>query len=98
MIGLTRSNAVELGAHGIRVNAVCPNHITTGLGHWQNQFFSDKLGLSYEDYLQAIVDKNPLGRTGRTEDIARAVCFLASDQASYVTGEAMNVSGGEEYH
>ena len=98
LIGLTRSNAVELGAHGIRVNAVCPNHITTGLGHWQNQFFSDKLGLSYEDYLQAIVDKNPLGRTGRTEDIARAVCFLASDQASYVTGEAMNVSGGEEYH
>ena len=98
MIGLTRSNAVELGAFGIRVNAVCPNHITTGLGHWQNQFFSDKLGLPYEEYLQAMVDKNPLGRTGRVEDIARAVCFLASDQASYVTGEAMNVSGGEEYH
>ncbi len=98
LIGLTRSNAVELGKYKIRVNAVCPNHITTGLGHWQNKFFSEKLGLDYDDYLQAIVDKNPLGRTGLVEDIAKAVAFLASDQSSYITGEAMNVSGGEEYH
>ncbi|MFS4467247.1 SDR family NAD(P)-dependent oxidoreductase [Maribacter sp. 2210JD10-5] len=98
MIGLTRSNAVELGQHKIRVNAVCPNHITTGLGHWQNKFFSDKLGLEYDDYLQSIVDKNPLKRTGLVTDIAKAVAFLASDQADYITGEAMNVSGGEEYH
>jgi len=98
MIGLTRSNAVELGKHQIRVNAVCPNHITTGLGHWQNQFFSDKLGLDYETYLQGIRDRNPLGRTGLVADIAKAVAFLASDQAAYITGEAMNVSGGEEYH
>lgn len=98
MIGLTRSNAVELGAFGIRVNAVCPNHITTGLGHWQNKFFAEKLGLDYDTYLQGIKDKNPLGRTGMTEDIAKAVAFLASDQASYITGEGMNVSGGEEYH
>ncbi len=98
MIGLTRSNAVELGSMGIRVNAVCPNHITTGLGHWQNQFFSEKLGLDYDSYLQGIRDRNPLGRTGLVEDIAKAVAFLASDQSAYITGEAMNVSGGEEYH
>lgn len=98
LVGLTRSNAVELGKYGIRVNAVCPNHITTGLGHWQNKFFSDKLGMDYDTYLQAIVDKNPLGRTGLVEDIAKAVAFLASDQAAYINGEAMNVSGGEEYH
>jgi len=98
MIGLTRSNAVELGKYKIRVNAVCPNHITTGLGHWQNKFFSEMLGLDYKTYLQSIVDKNPLGRTGQVEDISKAVAFLASDQASYITGEAMNVSGGEEYH
>jgi len=98
MIGLTRSNAVELGQYKVRVNAVCPNHITTGLGHWQNKFFSDKLGLEYDDYLQSIKDKNPLGRTGQVGDIAKAVAFLASDEASYITGEAMNVSGGEEYH
>jgi meso-butanediol dehydrogenase/(S,S)-butanediol dehydrogenase/diacetyl reductase len=98
LVGLTRSNAVELGKYKIRVNAVCPNHITTGLGHWQNKFFSDKLGLDYDSYLQAIVDKNPLGRTGQTEDIAKAVAFLCSDESAYITGEAMNVSGGEEYH
>ncbi len=98
MVGLTRSNAIELGAHKIRVNAVCPNHITTGLGHWQNQFFSEKLGLDYDTYLQGIKDRNPLGRTGLVDDIAKAVAFLASEQAAYITGEAMNVSGGEEYH
>jgi NAD(P)-dependent dehydrogenase (short-subunit alcohol dehydrogenase family) len=98
LIGLTRSNAVELGKYKIRVNAVCPNHITTGLGDWQNKFFSDKLGMDYDTYLQAIVDKNPLGRTGLVNDIAKAVAFLCSNEASYITGEAMNVSGGEEYH
>ena len=98
LVGLTRSNAVELGKHKIRVNAVCPNHITTGLGHWQNSFFSEKLGMDYTTYLQSIVQKNPLGRTGLTEDIAKAVAFLCSEEAAYITGEAMNVSGGEEYH
>ena len=98
LVGLSRSNAVELGKHNIRVNAVCPNHITTGLGHWQNSFFSEKLGMDYATYLQSIVQKNPLGRTGVTEDIAKAVAFLCSDEAAYITGEAINVSGGEEYH
>jgi meso-butanediol dehydrogenase/(S,S)-butanediol dehydrogenase/diacetyl reductase len=98
LIGLTRSNAVELGKYKIRVNAVCPNHITTGLGDWQNNFFSEKLGLDYDTYLKAIIDKNPLQRTGRVDDIAKAVAFLCSNEASYITGEAMNVSGGEEYH
>jgi meso-butanediol dehydrogenase / (S,S)-butanediol dehydrogenase / diacetyl reductase len=98
LIGLTRSNAVELGKHKIRVNAVCPNHITTGLGDWQNKFFSEKMGMDYDTYLQAIIDKNPLERTGLVQDISKAVAFLCSDEASYITGEAMNVSGGEEYH
>ncbi len=98
LVGLTRSNAVELGKYKIRVNAVCPNHIATGLGDWQNKFFSEKLGLDYGTYLKAIVDKNPMGRTGLVNDIAKAVAFLCSDEASYITGEAMNVSGGEEYH
>jgi NAD(P)-dependent dehydrogenase (short-subunit alcohol dehydrogenase family) len=98
LVGLTRSNAVELGQYNIRVNAVCPNHITTGLGDWQNKFFSEKLGLDYDTYLQGIKNRNPLGRTGQTADIAKAVAFLCSSEAAYITGEAMNVSGGEEYH
>lgn len=52
MIGLTRASAVELGAHGITVNAVCPNHVTTGLGAQQNEYFSKLLGFdSVEGYL-----------------------------------------------
>ncbi len=98
MVGLTRSNAVEFGQHKITVNAVCPNHITTGLGHWQNEFFSEKMGMNYDDYIQGIRDRVPLGRVGMVDDIAKACIFLASDQADYITGEALNVSGGEEMH
>jgi NAD(P)-dependent dehydrogenase (short-subunit alcohol dehydrogenase family) len=98
LVGLTRATAIELGQHGITVNAVCPNHITTGLGDWQNKFFSEKLGLTYEQYMQRMKNNIPLGRPGLVEDIAKACAFLASDQAAYITGEAMNVSGGEEMH
>jgi meso-butanediol dehydrogenase/(S,S)-butanediol dehydrogenase/diacetyl reductase len=98
LIGLTRATAIELGKYNISVNAICPNHITTGLGHWQNQFFSEKLGLSYEQYMENMKNRIPMGRPGLTEDIAKACAFLCSEQASYITGEAMNVSGGEEYH
>lgn len=99
MVGLTRSNAVELGAHGITVNAVCPNHVTTGLGAKQNDYFAKLLGFdSVAAYLGNMARRNPLGRPGRVTDTTAAVLWLASDDACYVTGEAMNVSGGEEYH
>jgi meso-butanediol dehydrogenase/(S,S)-butanediol dehydrogenase/diacetyl reductase len=99
MVGLTRSNAVELGKHGITVNAVCPNHVTTGLGAQQNAYFSKLLGFdSVDAYLKNMAAKNPMGRPGLGSDTAAACAFLASDDAFYITGEAMNVSGGEEYH
>ena len=98
VIGFTRSVAIELGAHGITVNAICPNHVTTGLGAWQNDFFSKALGLTEDEYLAAMKSRIPLGRPGLPEDIAQACAWLASEQAGYVTGEAMNVSGGEETH
>ncbi len=99
MIGLTRASAVELGAHGITVNAVCPNHVTTGLGAQQNAYFSKLLGFeSVEAYLKNMVAKNPMGRSGLPSDTAAACAWLASDDAHYVTGEALNVSGGEEVH
>jgi NAD(P)-dependent dehydrogenase (short-subunit alcohol dehydrogenase family) len=99
MIGLTRASAVELGAHGITVNAVCPNHVTTGLGAEQNAYFSKLLGFeSVEAYLQNMARKNPMGRPGLASDTAAACAWLASDDAFYVTGEALNVSGGEEMH
>ncbi|MFZ9708491.1 MAG: SDR family NAD(P)-dependent oxidoreductase [Steroidobacteraceae bacterium] len=98
MVGLTRSAAIELGPQGITVNTICPNHVTTGLGAWQNQFFSAATGRTQEKYLADMRARIPMGRPGLQEDIAKACAFLASDQASYITGEAMNVSGGEEYH
>ena len=98
MIGMTRALASEFGGHGITVNAVCPNHVTTGLGAKQNEYYANRQGLSVDDFLAAMRDKIPLGRPGLVTDTAAAVAFLASDDASYVTGEAMNVSGGEETH
>ncbi len=99
MIGLTRATALELGGHGITVNAVCPNHVTTGLGARQNYYFSKLLGFeSVEAYLENMAAKNPMGRPGLPSDTAAACAWLASDDAFYVTGEAINVSGGEEMH
>ncbi|WP_432201084.1 SDR family NAD(P)-dependent oxidoreductase [Erythrobacter sp. W53] len=99
MVGLTRASAVELGGHGITVNAVCPNHVTTGLGAQQNAYFSKLLGFdTVEDYLANMSAKNPMGRPGLPSDTAAACLWLASDEAFYVTGEALNVSGGEEMH
>jgi len=98
VVGLTRTAAIELGPHGITVNTICPNHVTTGLGAWQNRFFSAATGRSEETYLKDMKARIPLGRPGLQEDIAKACAFLASAEADYITGEAMNVSGGEEYH
>ncbi len=99
MIGLTRSAAIELGSHSITVNAVCPNHVTTGLGERQNAYFSEFKSFSNVDaYLADMASRNPLGRTGTAADTAAACAWLASDDAAYVTGEALNVSGGEEMH
>lgn len=98
VIGFTRAVAIELGSHGITVNAVCPNHVTTGLGAWQNQYFSALMGQTEDEYLAAMRARIPLGRTGLPEDIAAACAFLASDDGAYISGDALNVSGGEETH
>ena len=98
LVGLVRSAAIELGSHGITVNNVCPNHVTTGLGAWQNEYFSQKLGKSLERYMADMKARIPLGRPGLPEDTAAAVAFLCSDEAQYITAESLNVSGGEEPH
>lgn len=98
MVGLVRSAAIELGEHGITVNNVCPNHVTTGLGAWQNDYFSKKFGLSNEQYLERMRNRIPLRRCGTPQDTAEAVAFLCSRAAEYITAESMNVSGGEEPH
>lgn len=98
LVGLVRSASMELGEHGITVNNVCPNHVTTGLGKWQNEHFAEVQGVSVEEYLKRMADRIPMKRTGLPSDTAAAVSFLCSDEAGYITGESMNVSGGEEPH
>ena len=98
LVGLTRTAAKELAEHQITVNAICPNHVTTGLGAWQNEFMSKARGQTMDEYMAAMRARIPLGRPGLVDDTANACAFLCSDEASYITSEAMNVSGGEEYH
>lgn len=98
LVGFTRSAAIELGTDGITVNAVCPNHVTTGLGARQNEYYAKVRGQTPDQFMAAMRARIPLGRPGLPEDTAAAVAFLASDDARYITGEAMNVSGGEEQH
>jgi meso-butanediol dehydrogenase/(S,S)-butanediol dehydrogenase/diacetyl reductase len=99
LVGLVRSAAIELGPYGITVNNVCPNHVTTGLGAWQNEYFAKVTGhASVDAYLAAMAQRIPMRRAGLAEDTAAAVAFLCSDEAIYITAESMNVSGGEEPH
>ncbi len=83
LIGLTKSLAKELGGRGIRVNAIAPGYIATEL--------TDALP---EPARQAILDSTPLKRLGDPADVARAVRFLASDAASFITGDVLAVDGG----
>ena len=78
--------ATELGPVGIRVNAICPGHIVTERA--QEGWKDNPAGLEF------FVDQYPVGRTGRPVDIANAIVFLCSDEASFITGHALVVDGG----
>ena len=98
VVGLTRQMAVVYSARGITINAVCPGPILTDLRkHSQSILGPDVPDMSgrgvavNDDQIRALV---PVGRRGGVEDIASAVCYLASDEAGYVTGHAMVVDGG----
>lgn len=83
IIGLTRSLAMELAPSGIRVNCVAPGVIRTDM--------VEKLG---EETMDALREQTPIGRLGTPEDIANAVCFLAGDEASFITGQVLTADGG----
>lgn len=98
LVGLTRTAALEFGGHNITVNTVCPNHITTGLGARQNEFRAKSLGITVEELLATRAQQIPLGRVGKTSDIASTCAYLCSSEADYVTGQNLDVSGGQEMH
>lgn len=83
LIGLTKSVAKELGARGVTCNAVAPGYINTEM----TEVLSDKV----KDAVKAMI---PMRKPGEPEDIAKAVAFLASDSARYITGEVLRVDGG----
>ena len=83
IIGLTKALAKELGTRGVRVNAIAPGYVTT-----------DITTALPEEIRETILRSTTLGRLGEPEDVARAVRFLCSDEASFVTGEVLLVDGG----
>jgi NAD(P)-dependent dehydrogenase (short-subunit alcohol dehydrogenase family) len=83
VVGLTRSVAYDYAPHNIRVNAVCPGAIQTRI--------SPQPG---DEVYQRQISKTPLGRVGQPREVAYAVVFLASDEASYITGAVLPVDGG----
>lgn len=88
--GFTRTLAIELGPFGVNVNAVAPGFIATEM----TDATAARLGLGVEEFRELNAQNNPVRRVGFPEDIAAAVAFLASDEASYVTGQTLTVDGG----
>ena len=95
VIMFTKVQAKELAAAKIRVNAICPGQINTGMEQWRFQLEAKMLGTTPEIQEQAQIKTIPLGRIGGVEDVGKVVVFLASDAASYMTGQAINVTGGQ---
>jgi NAD(P)-dependent dehydrogenase (short-subunit alcohol dehydrogenase family) len=95
IIGLTRTMALELAAANIQVNAVCPGQVDTDLQRWGWQLEAGMRATSYEEVIKRVVSEIPVGRLEMPDDVANVVLFLASSQSDYMTGQAINVSGGQ---
>ncbi len=94
IIGLTQSLAVEFAKAGIRVNAICPGVVFTPLWDVMIGDYAKKWNMKVEEVKPYLESKIPMGRLCTPEDVAETAVFLASEDASYITGQAINVSGG----
>jgi NAD(P)-dependent dehydrogenase (short-subunit alcohol dehydrogenase family)/threonine dehydrogenase-like Zn-dependent dehydrogenase len=99
-IGLTQSLALEFAEDGIRVNSVCPGNLLDS-PLWVDSLYAqyaERWGITQEQVRQKYIDQVPMKRGCAYEDVANAVVFLASEQSSYMTGQAINVTGGQIMH
>ncbi|MCL5104771.1 MAG: SDR family oxidoreductase [Armatimonadetes bacterium] len=94
IIGLTQSLAMEFADRGIRVNALCPGVVMTPLWKAMVNDYAHKRNMKPEDVRPYMESKIPMHRLCEPEDVARYAVFLASDDSSYITGQAVNISGG----
>ncbi|HPO15532.1 MAG TPA: sorbitol-6-phosphate dehydrogenase [Candidatus Hydrogenedentes bacterium] len=97
-IGVTQSLALEFAEQGIRVNAICPGNLLDS-PLWVNSLFKQyaaNQGITEEAVRQKYIDQVPMKRSCQYEDIANVVVFMASGESSYMTGQAINVTGGQE--
>ena len=98
VISITKSLAIAHAADGIRVNCVCPGFVETDMWSKVATEQSALLGVTPAEFTQQRVASVPLGRMERPEDVANVIGFLCSEKASYMTGQAINVTGGVIMH
>jgi NAD(P)-dependent dehydrogenase (short-subunit alcohol dehydrogenase family) len=94
VVGFTQSLAKEVAAEGIRVNCVCPGYVRTSMQARETDWEAKLRGMTPEAVRAEYVGLTPMARLEEPEDVADAVLFLASDLSRFITGEALNVSGG----
>ncbi|MBC6935778.1 MAG: sorbitol-6-phosphate dehydrogenase [Chloroflexi bacterium] len=97
-IGLTQSLALELAEYGVRVNSICPGNLLDS-PLWVDSLYkqyAQRWGITEEQVRQKYIDEVPMKRGCTYTDVTNVLVFLASDQASYMTGQAINVTGGQE--
>jgi len=98
VLGLTYTMAIELAPYNITVNAVCPGIVETDMIRREWKWEGDLRGMTPEKVRKEVLSTIPLGRLAKPEDIAGVVAFLASEDADYITGQAININGGMESH
>ncbi len=88
--GMTKTLAIELGPYNVNVNCVAPGFIATAM----TQQTADRIGMPFEQFMEAVSEQVPLKRVGQPEDVAGLIAYLCSDDASYVSGQIVYVRGG----
>jgi meso-butanediol dehydrogenase / (S,S)-butanediol dehydrogenase / diacetyl reductase len=98
VILLTKTLAKEFATSNINVNCICPGSVDTPMTHWEADRFHELIGIEHDDQIQRWADAVPMMRLATPRDIAKVYVFLASEYADYMTGQAVNVRGGQEMH